>query len=137
MDVGLYLSFHGNCREAFERYCEILGGEIVMISTYGESPMAEHVPKERHEEIIHAQLKVGDRILMASDMGDEDYQKSAGIQVYIGFTAVEEAERVFNALAEGGTVVHQFGPTFWAAGFGLVNDRFGIPWLINCDHPEG
>lgn len=137
LEIGIYLSFLGNCREAFECYRDIFGGEIVAMVKYGDSSMVEGISEERKREVMHARLKVGDRVLMASDMSDEMYSRPSGIRVHLGFDDVAEAERIFDALAEGGDVEEAFGPTFWAAGFGMVCDRFGTPWLINCDKDPG
>jgi PhnB protein len=134
MQAHPYLNFDGQCAEAFRFYERVLGGRIEMMMTHGESPIAGEVPPDWHEAIMHARLVVGDAVLMASDSPGGHYQKPEGMYVSLQIDDAAEAERVFHALAEDGTVTMQFEPTFWAAvGFGMLRDRFGIPWMINCE----
>jgi PhnB protein len=132
-----YLPFNGNCREAFTFYERVLGGKIVAIHTFGEGPaeMCGHVSKDL---VMHARLDLGgDGVLMASDCTPEQYAAPTGICVSLHPTEPAEAERIFHALAEGGTVVMPIEETFWAARFGMVTDRFGIPWMLNCEKAMG
>jgi PhnB protein len=128
-----YLSFDGRCREAFEFYAKTFDGRIVDMISYGDTPAAEHVSKDWRHKIMNAYLMVGDKELMGSDpppeMGGSEMQ---GMSVAIQIDDEARAERIFNALADGGTVTMPFEPTFWAKRFGIVRDRFGTPWLINC-----
>ena len=133
MQITPYLTFNGNCAEAFRFYAESLGGTIEMMMSHGESPIAAQVPKEWHSAIMHARLKVGDAVLMASDAPPEQGQTPEGFSVSLGVDTPAEAERIFEALAEGGTVRMPLQQTFWAARFGMVVDRFGIPWMVNCE----
>ena len=138
MSFTPYLTFDGNCAEAFETYAQILGGEIVMMSTFEDMPQGPDTPvlqDEVRKRIMHAQLKFGDGILMASDVWG-DYKPPCGMSVSIGFDDVDVARRVFDGLAEGGNVTMKFEETFWALGFGTVTDRFGTPWMVNCNKPE-
>ena len=137
MELNTYLSFYGNCAEAMEFYRELFDGEITAVQKFSEAPSSENLPKELDDRIMHMQLKIGDRILMASDSPKEFYEKPAGITLQTSFDSLAEAKRVFNALAEGGTVKMDFEPTFWAAGFGMLIDRWGIPWMVNCEEDKG
>ena len=101
--------------------------------TWGESPMADQVPSEWRDKIVHASLIVGETSLLASDAPPAQYEAPKGISVTIHIKDVAEAERVFKALAENGTVQMPFEQTFWSAGFGMCVDRFGIPWMINTE----
>jgi PhnB protein len=130
-----YLNFNGNCKEAFEFYERVLGGKIETMMTHGESPIANEVPSAWHERILHASLRVGDALLMASDSPPEHYEKPAGLYVSIQLTSAAEADRVFYALSENGTVTMPIEKTFWAERFGMLVDRYGTPWMINCDLP--
>ena len=130
-----YLSFNGTCAEAFERYSEIFGAEITFMEMYSDAPESESMPEWSSDRVMHARLQLGDHMLMASDMPSSSEVKCSGISVQMGFETVEEARRVYDALAEGGSIMMPFEKTFWSAGFGGVVDRFGIPWLINCDQP--
>lgn len=133
MRVDPYLNFKGQCEEAFKLYEKVLGGKIEAMMTYGDSPAAEHTPPEISHWILHASLDIGDQRIMASDSPPDRYEKPQGLFVSLGFQDPAEGERVFNALAEGGTVHMPFEKTFWSSGFGMLVDRFGTPWMINCE----
>lgn len=132
MQISPYLNFDGQCAEAFRFYEQVLGGKIEYMMTMGESPMAGEVPPETHDRIMHVSLTVGDQRLMASDSPPDQYQKPQGLYVSLHYDTAEEGARVFNALAENGTVVMPFEKTFWAEGFGMLVDRFGTPWMVNA-----
>jgi PhnB protein len=132
MQFTPYLNFNGNCEAAFRFYHRVLGGKLEM-QTHGESPIAGEVPPTWHSMILHARLVVGDAVLMASDSPPEMYQPPQGLYVSIGVHDVADAERIFQALAEGGSVTMPMAQTFWAERFGMLVDRFGTPWMINCD----
>lgn len=131
MQMDPYLIFNGTCQEAFQFYREVLGGEIESMTTHGESPICDDVPFEWYERILHACLVFGDQRLMGSDAPPEHFEQPAGMSVALAFDEPAEAERVFAALAEDGTVRMTMQETFWAKRFGMVTDRFGIPWIIN------
>lgn len=132
MQISPYISFKGNCDEAFKFYHEILGGELRDRMTHGNSPMAEHSPKDWHDKILHISLFVGDNIIMGSDAPPQYQEDHKGISISIAPESIHDGERIFNALSEGGTVRMPFQETFWAGGFGMVVDRFGVPWMVNC-----
>jgi PhnB protein len=133
MQINPYLFFNGQCEAAFKFYAECLGGKIDAMMTHAGTPAEEHVPAEWRNKIIHARLTVGDGVLMASDAPPDHYKKPQGFSVSIQIKDKAEAERIFNALAENGKITMPFEKTFWAAGFGMCVDRFGIPWMVNCD----
>lgn len=133
MKLNPYLSFNDECEAAFKFYEQCLGGKIDSMMTYGDSPMAEQTPPEKLDKIMHAQLMVGDVALMGSDAPPQFFEKPQGFHVSLVFTDPKEAEGVFNALAENGTVQMPIQETFWASRFGMLVDRFGTPWMINCD----
>jgi PhnB protein len=128
-----YLLFNGDCETAFKFYEKSLGARIEALLTHEGTPMEKMVPAEWRKKIIHARLKLGDKVLMASDCPPEHYVKPQGFSVNLDFKSSAEAERVFNALAEKGSVQMPLQQTFWAAKFGMVTDRFGTPWMINCE----
>jgi PhnB protein len=132
MQLNPYLTFNGQCEAAFKFYEQCLGGKIVMMMTHGESPMAEKTAEEWRNKILHAQLTIGDIVLMGSDSPPEYFEKPQGFSVNLQFEDVAEAERVFQALAESGTVRMPLQETFWAKRFGMFVDRFGTPWMVNC-----
>jgi PhnB protein len=132
MDVTPYLTFNHQCREAFEFYARTLGGTIEFIQTHGESPMAAQTPPDWQDAVIHARLRIGDAVLMASDMPPGETSKPQGFSISLGTDDPDEAERVFGALAQDGTVQMPLQQTFWARRFGMLVDRFGTPWMVNC-----
>ena len=130
-----YLYFGGNCREAFTRYKEIFGGELVLLALK-DAPSDEPVPPARADLIMHAALKFGDNLLMASDDPTTDsFGPVQGMMVSYDAADVDDAKRVFEALAEGGTVTQALEPTFFSAAFGMCVDRFGTPWMIVAPEP--
>jgi PhnB protein len=137
MQLNPYLSFDGRCKDAFKFYEKALGGKIVAMMTYGETPMRDQSPAEFHGKIIHARLTIGDEVLMGGDAPPNHYQPPKGITVTLGIDDPAEAERVFRALSENGTVTMPIAETFWAQRFGMLVDQFGIPWMVNCERPQG
>jgi PhnB protein len=135
MQMNPYLMFDGQCEAAFKFYERCLGGNIAALLTYGESPMAAQMPSEERGKIMHARLVVGDKVLMGGDAPQGHYEKPQGFTVTLGIDDPGEAERVFDALAEGGSVRMPLQETFWALRFGMLVDRFGTPWMINCERP--
>jgi len=135
MRVTTHLSFDGQCREAFERYRDILGGEIRTMLSYGESPMAAEVEPRFRDRIVHATLEFADGELAGTDMLPPDFARPRGFSVLVTFDETAEAERVFSMLAEGGEIGLAFQPTFWSAGFGVVVDRFAVPWEVTSAEP--
>ena len=133
MEVIAYLNFLGQCKEAFEFYARTFGGEIVGMITYGDTPTGECTPVEQKDLIANVCMKVGTSKLMGSDCPPEYFKPTAGTSISLMIEDTSEAERIFNAIAEGGQVSMPFGQTFWAYRFGIATDRFGIPWMINCE----
>lgn len=133
MQLNPYLMFDGQCEEAFKYYEEVLGGKITFKMTFAESPAAAEVPLDAQNRIIHATLALGGGVLMASDCPPGRYEKPRGVYISIHVKDIAEGERIFNALANGGTVQMPYEQTFWAARFGMCVDRFGTPWMINCE----
>jgi PhnB protein len=132
MKLNPYLNFDGQCEAAFKFYEKVLGGKIVFM-THGDSPMAEQVPAAWRSKIMHATLHAGDAVLMGTDSPPEHYRKPEGLYVSLSVSKPEDAERIFSALAEKGAVTMPIQKTFWSARFGMLVDRFGIPWMVNCD----
>ncbi len=133
MQLNPYLNFNGQCEQAFKFYEEVLGGKITFMMTWGEMPGADQFPVESHKLIMHATLSVGNEVLMGADAPPGRYQQPKGMNVSLHLKNIAEGERIFNALAEKGSVQMPFQETFWAARFGMCVDRFGIPWMVNCE----
>jgi len=136
MQIIPHLNFNGQCREAFENYAKVLGGEIMYMGTWGEMPGADQFPPEMHNLIMHTTIKLGDQLIMGADSPPDRYQKPQGLQVSINVKDKGDAERIFNELSEGGNVVMPFQQTFWSPGFGMCTDRFGTPWMVNTEGPK-
>jgi PhnB protein len=138
MQLNPHVNFNGECEAAFKFYAQVLGGKITFSMTWGEMPGADQFPEETHKLIMHTSLSVGaDQVLMGADSPPGRYEKPQGITVSVHLKDLAECERIFNSLAEGGTVTMPFGKTFWSAGFGMCVDRFGIPWMVNCEQTPG
>jgi len=133
MQLNPYLSFNGQCETAFKFYERVLGGKIIAMMTYAGSPMEDQTASEWRNKIMHARLSVGDEVLMGSDAPPNRYQEMKGICVTLGIDDPNDAERIFHALSENGTVQMPIQKTFWAARFGMLVDQFGTPWMINCE----
>ncbi|MBA3914123.1 MAG: VOC family protein [Acidobacteriales bacterium] len=134
MQLAPYLMFDGQCQEAFRFYEKCFRGKMEFM-TNGQSPMAKDVPPDQQDRVLHARLTFGENVLMASDAPPERYLKPQGFSVSLQLKDIKEGERIFQELAEDGSVLMPFQETFWAPRFGMVTDRFGIPWMINCEHP--
>jgi PhnB protein len=128
-----YLDFDGQCREAFDFYATVFNGKITMRMTFGESPMASEMPPEAHDRVMHSQLDCAGGILMGADGPPHSASKKSCVSLPIDTPA--EAERIFNALAEGGDVQMPIQETFWAERFGMLTDRYGKAWMVNCAKP--
>jgi PhnB protein len=128
-----YLSFNGTCAEAMRFYEKTLHGKLRALMRNGDSPMAEHTPKEAHHLILHAYLELpGNGVLMAGDAPrGMPYEGMKGFTLALNYETVEEAIRVFDALAEGGQIQMPMQPSFWAKRWGMVTDKFGTPWIVN------
>ena len=136
MRLNPYLRFDGQCAEAFQLYERVLGGTMEMLMRYGKSPMAADMPPETHGRVMHCSLNVAGVSLMGADGPPNACAPAAGsAAVMLGVDTPEEAERVFAALSEGGTTQMPMQQTFWAKRFGMVTDRFGTPWMVNCEQP--
>jgi PhnB protein len=131
MQSNTYLFFDGECKAAFKFYEQCLGGKIGDMMTYGDAPMSEEIPSEQRDRIMHANLTVGSMVLMGSDTPPDGFNKPQGFAVHLEFDDLVEAERIFQKLAENGTVKMPFQETFWSTRFGMLVDRFGTPWMIN------
>ena len=130
--MNLHLSFNGQCEAAFKFYEQCLGGKITFMMRHEGTPIADQVPADWRNKILHATLNVGGDRLQGADSPPDRYQKPQGFSVKLDLQDVAEAERIFQALAENGTVQMPLQKTFWAARFGMLVDQFGVPWMINC-----
>ncbi len=133
MQLNPYLFFNGQCEAAFKFYEQLLGGKIVAMMTHAGTPAENQVPPEWREKIIHARMVIGEQLLMGSDAPPGHFHQPQGFSVSLLVDEPEDAERIFHTLAENGTVKMPLQKTFWAIRFGMLVDRFGIPWMVNCE----
>jgi PhnB protein len=133
MQTSLHLNFNGQCDAAFKFYESHLGGKIEFMMAYEGSPAAGQVPADWRKKVLHASLRLGGQVLMGCDAPASCYQQPQGFSVSLQTKDPDEADRVYSILAEGGQVRMPMQETFWATRFGMVIDRFGIPWMINCE----
>ncbi|PXW16193.1 PhnB protein [Chryseobacterium sp. CBTAP 102] len=139
--VNVYLTFNGNCREAFDFYKSVFGGEYSYIGTFGEIPPLEgkETPEEDKNKIMHVSLPISkETILMGSDTGGEwssNFKAGNNFSISVNAESKEEADRLFGGLSAGGQVTMPMEETFWGAYFGMFSDKFGINWMVNYDDP--
>ncbi|MGC5700435.1 VOC family protein [Pseudomonas sp. NFXW11] len=137
MKINPYLIFNGDCKAAFTFYAQALQGQLDMLMTFGESPASAQVPANCQDLVMHTRLSVGDQVLMGSDTTpDRPVPGFHGCSVSLNVDSATEAERVFNALAVGGQIQMPLEATFWAERFGMLVDRFGVPWMVNCEKTQ-
>jgi PhnB protein len=133
--VHPYLFFGGRCEEALEFYRAALGAEVVMLSRFKESPEPQPgLPECFEEKVMHASIRIGETMLMASDGRCEGQANYEGFSLSITVPDEAEATRVFAALSEGGLVTMPLAKTFWASQFGMLQDRFGVGWMVSVMH---
>jgi PhnB protein len=138
--VNPYLTFNGNCEEAFNFYKSVFGGDFDYLGRFKDMPSENPIPEEQGEKIMHVTLKISDEtVLMGSDTSPEFGQVSDfgnNISLSINASTEEDAERLFNNLSEGGRITMPLEKTFWGALFGMFTDKFGINWMVNYDYDQ-
>ena len=134
MQVNTYLNFKGNCEEAFKFYEQHLGGQRGDIFRYGGSPMP--APPDWADKVMHGTITIGGQQLMGADVLEDHYEEPRGFSLSTHTKSAEEAERIYHELAKSGQELMPLEKTFWAERFGMVVDRFGIRWMINCGEAE-
>jgi PhnB protein len=132
LNPRIQLSFDGHCEAAFRFYERCLNGKITLMLTWGDSPMADDTPPQWRSKISHATLVVGNTRLHGSDLAPGSYEAPRGFDIALNPSESD----VFTELAAGGTVRMPLQETFWAVRFGMLKDRFGIPWIINSEKSE-
>ncbi|MFO1245051.1 MAG: VOC family protein [Ramlibacter sp.] len=135
MQIEPYLFFDGQCEAALNFYAQCLGGQIAVLHRYGGSPMEAQLPPEWKHKVMHATLDAGGQRFMASDrMPGQPFGGHAGFSMSVNLPKDPvRGETVFKALATGGMVTMPFALTFWGAHFGMLVDKFGVGWMVNCE----
>ena len=137
MKVQAYVSFVGRCEEALEFYKKSIGAEVTSLMRWKESPdAAMKAPPGFEEKIMNAAFRIGETELMADDGMGEKTAEFKGMTLAIGVANDAEAKRVFTALGESGSVQMPLMKTFWTSSFGMLTDKFGVPWMVNVEAPK-
>jgi PhnB protein len=137
--ANIYLTFNGNCEEAFNFYKSVFGGEFAYIGRFKEMPAGEHpMPAEDADKLMHVSLPLGNgTVLMGSDTGSEwaaHFKQGNNFSISVNTSSKEEADKLFNGLSAGGQVTMPLAKTFWSEYFGMCTDKFGINWMVAFDN---
>src|SRR4051794_17339673 len=136
MKIYTYLNFGGNCREAFEFYANNLGGKITMMSLHKEQPGGNRIP-DWGEKVLHARIDIGETTLMGADIPTDVHQPMRSAYLSLLVDSVEEAERDYKLLTEGGEIFMKMEENFFASRFAMFRDRFGTSWMLLHERPMG
>jgi PhnB protein len=136
MQINAYLHFNGQCEAAFKFYEQVLGAKILTMSRFADSPMGQQMPPEMGSKILHARIQIGDAVVMGSDPPPDRYSPPKGFALSLQVKTAAEADKVFHALSENGQIGMAIGKTFFAGRFGMLTDRFGVPWMVICEREE-
>lgn len=136
MSIEAYLFFNGRCEEAIALYQEVMGAQVEMLMRFNECPdplPPDAIPPGHEEKVMHASLRIGGTRLMLSDGNCAGATKFDGFSLSLALTDSTAANRVFTALATDGTITMPIGETFWSPCFGMVTDKFGVPWMVTIE----
>lgn len=130
--LNIYLSFNGNCAEAMRFYERALNGKLEVLLTFAQTPAADQTAPADANKVMHSRLDFDGQSLMAADApSNMPFHPMQGCALTLTYKTADEAKRIFDALSEGGKITMKFEPSFWADGFGMVDDRFGTHWIVN------
>lgn len=135
MKLNTYLNYGGNCKEAFQFYEKHLGGKITMMMTHGEQPNSANVPPDWKNAILHARMTLGGTELLAADIPPDRFQPMRSAYLSLALDSIEEAERVYKLLSDGGEIFMPMEETFFAFRFAMLRDKFGTSWLLLNPRP--
>jgi PhnB protein len=136
MKVDPYLNFEGRCEEALEFYKKAVGAKVEMMMRCKEAPDPGQIKPGLEDKILHSSFKVGDSTIMATDGYNQNKTNFAGISLALSAKNESEAKRLFDALADGGQVKMQLTKTFFSPAFGMLADKFGVPWMVVARDPQ-
>lgn len=138
--INPYLTFNGNCAQAFDFYKSVFGGEFAYIGKFKDMPSEQPLPEHVGEMIMHVSLPISaETILMGSDANEhfgQTAQFGTNVSVSINTASEAEAQQLFDGLSAGGTIAMPLEKTFWGAFFGMFTDQFGIHWMVNYDYEQ-
>jgi PhnB protein len=135
MKLHTYLNYGGNCEQAFRFYEQHLGGKITMMMTYGQQPNPNDVSPDWKNAILHARMNIGETELMGADIPPERFQPMRSVYLSLTVSGIEEAERIYALLSNGGQIFMPMQETFFAIRFGMLRDKFGTSWMIFHERP--
>jgi PhnB protein len=135
MKLYTYLNYGGNCRQAFEFYVQHLGGRITMLTTHGEQPDASKVPPEWKNAVLHARIEMGGTTVLGADIPPQRFQPMRSAYLTLIVDSIDEAERIYALLTEGGEIFMPMEETFFARRFAMLRDRFGTSWMLLHEAP--
>ncbi|HEX5324532.1 MAG TPA: VOC family protein [Capsulimonadaceae bacterium] len=133
MKANTYLYFNGDCEAAFKFYEQALGAKVLVLMPYAGTPAEAHGPAEWKNKIIHGRLQLGDTVFYGSDGTPDNTSQPGGFSICLHGETPEDAERIYNALKEGGNVIMPIEETFFAHRFAMLKDKFGTPWMVICE----
>lgn len=137
MKLNTYLNYGGNCAEAFHFYEQHLGGRIEMIMKHGDMPDPSKVLPGMENAVLHAQITIGDSVIMASDVPADRFKPMRSVYLSLSVASDADAEQIFALLADGGEVFMPMQETFFASRFAQLRDKFGTSWMIIHERPMG
>ena len=135
MKVYTYLNYGGNCRQAFEFYEKHLGGKITFLTTHGEQPDTSDVPPNWKDAVLHARVELGDTTIMGADIPPDRFQPMRSAYLSLMVDSIDEAERIYGLLTNGGEIFMPMEETFFAYRFAMFRDRFGTSWMLLHERP--
>ena len=130
MQLHTYLNYGGNCRQAFEFYERELGAKITMLTTHGEQPNPSSVPADWKNAVLHARLEIGETVVMGADIPPDRFQPMRSAYLTLVLDSVQDAERIYSLLGDGGQIFMKMEETFFARRFAMLRDRFGTSWML-------
>ena len=133
MKIYTYLNYGGNCREAFEFYAAHLDGKITMMSLHKEQPPGSRIIPGWEDKVLHARIEIGNMVVMGADIPPERFQPMRSAYLTLIAGSIDEAERVYATLSDGGEIFMPMAETFFAKRFGMFRDRFGTSWMLLCE----
>ncbi len=139
MALNVYLHFNSNCREVFEFYRSVFGGDFSSFATFRDMPEQMDIPEDEQDDILHVSLDIGGTALMGSDVPSAfgpPVQQGNNFAISYNADSREQTEELFNRISEGGTVTMPLGDTFWGSYFGACTDRYGINWMVSYNNPQ-
>jgi PhnB protein len=137
MRLNTYLNYGGNCAEAFRFYEQHLGARIGMMMKHGEMPDPSKVLPGMRDSVLHAQITIGDAVIMASDVPADRFKPMRSVYLSLSVDSDADAERIFTLLADGGDIFMPMQETFFASRFAQLRDKFGTSWMIMHERPVG